>query len=88
MLYELCKKNDIPHRNTGKWIVAQDAAQMDALQKVHDFAKSINVPIHFLSKDEAKSREPDVRAEAGVLESPSTGIVVSHSLMQYLDGDF
>ncbi|CAN9199679.1 unnamed protein product [Alternaria alternata] len=88
MLYELCKKNDIPHRNTGKWIVAQDAAQMDALQKVHDFAKSINVPIHFLGKDEAKSREPDVRAEAGVLESPSTGIVDSHSLMQYLEGDF
>jgi L-2-hydroxyglutarate oxidase LhgO len=88
MLYELCKKHEIPHRNTGKWIVAQDVAQMDALQKVHDFAKSISVPIHFLSKDEAKRREPDVRAEAGVLESPSTGIVDSHSLMQYLEGDF
>jgi L-2-hydroxyglutarate oxidase LhgO len=61
---------------------------MDALQKVHDFAKSINVPIHFISKNEAKRREPDVRAEAGVLESPSTGIVDSHSLMQYLEGDF
>ncbi|KAG9195414.1 hypothetical protein G6011_00535 [Alternaria panax] len=88
MLYELCKKHEIPHRNTGKWIVAQDTAQMDALQKVHDFAKSINVPIHFLSKDEVKRREPDVRAEAGVLESPSTGIIDSHSLMQYLEGDF
>jgi L-2-hydroxyglutarate oxidase LhgO len=88
MLYELCKKHEIPHRNTGKWIVAQDSAQMDALQKVHDFAKTIGVPIHFLSKDEAKRREPDVRAEAGVLESPSTGIVDSHSLMQYLQGDF
>ncbi|KAI4677785.1 hypothetical protein J4E81_010810 [Alternaria sp. BMP 2799] len=88
MLYSLCKQHDIPHRNTGKWIVAQDAAQMDALQKVHNFAKSINVPIHFLSKDEAHRREPDVRAEAGVLESPSTGIVDSHSLMQYLQGSF
>jgi L-2-hydroxyglutarate oxidase LhgO len=61
---------------------------MDALQKVHDFAKTIGVPVHFLSKAEAKRREPDVRAEAGVLESPSTGIVDSHSLMQYLQGDF
>ena len=88
MLYDLCKKHSIPHRNTGKWIVAQDATQMDALQKVHDFATTIGVPIHFISKEEAKRREPDVRAEAGVLESPSTGIVDSHSLMQYLEGDF
>jgi 2-hydroxyglutarate dehydrogenase len=87
-LYELCKTHSIPHRNTGKWIVAQDNTQMDALQKVHKFAKTIGVPTHFISKDEAKQREPDVRAEAGVLESPSTGIVDSHSLMQYLEGSF
>jgi 2-hydroxyglutarate dehydrogenase len=88
MLYELCKEHSIPHRNTGKWIVAQDDVQMDALHKVHDFATSIGVPIHFLSKDEAQRREPDVQAKAGVLESPSTGIVASHGLMQYLEGDF
>ena len=87
MLYELCREHSIPHRNTGKWIVAQDALQMDALQKVHDFAMSIGVPIHFISKEDAKRREPDVQAKAGVLESPSTGIVDSHSLMQYLEGD-
>jgi 2-hydroxyglutarate dehydrogenase len=88
MLYELCKKHSIPHRNTGKWIVAQDDIQMDALQKVHEFSSTIGVPTHFITKDEAKRREPDVRAEAGVLESPSTGIVDSHSLMQYLEGSF
>jgi 2-hydroxyglutarate dehydrogenase len=88
MLYELCQKHSIPHRNTGKWIVAQDDTQMEALQKAHDFASSIGVPTHFISKDEAKRREPDVRAEAGVLESTSTGIVDSHSLMQYLEGSF
>jgi 2-hydroxyglutarate dehydrogenase len=87
-LYKLCQKHSIPHRNTGKWIVAQDATQMTALEKVHDFSKSIGVPTHFLSKDEAKCREPDVRAEAGVLESPSTGIVDSHGLMQYFQGSF
>ncbi|KAL6704252.1 hypothetical protein ACN47E_008420 [Coniothyrium glycines] len=88
MMYDLCKKYSIPHRNTGKWIVAQDTAQLEALQKVHDFAKTIGVPTHFIKKEEAKHREPDVRAEAGVLESPSTGIVDSHGLMQYLEGDF
>jgi 2-hydroxyglutarate dehydrogenase len=88
MLYELCKKHSIPHRNTGKWIVAQDDMQMDAIQKVHEFSSTIGVPTHFISKDEAKRREPAVRAEAGVLESPTTGIVDSHSLMQYLEGSF
>lgn len=88
MMYELCKQHSIPHRNTGKWIVAQDATQMEALQKVHDFASTIGVPTRFLTKEEAKRREPDVRADAGVLESTSTGIVDSHSLMQYLQGDF
>ncbi|KAF1940021.1 FAD dependent oxidoreductase [Clathrospora elynae] len=88
MLYELCQKHGIPHRNTGKWIVAQDATQMDALQKVHDFATSIGVPVQFITKKEAKKREPHVRAEAGVLESPTTGIIDSHGLMQYLEGDF
>jgi L-2-hydroxyglutarate oxidase LhgO len=88
LLYQLCDEQHIPYNNCGKWIVAQDNEQMDALQKVHDFAKSINVPIHFISREEAQQREPDVRAEAGVLESPTTGILDSHSYMQYLHGSF
>jgi len=74
--------------NCGKWIVAQTDEQMGELQKVYDFASSIGVPIRFVPKDEAKRREPDVRAEAGVLESPSTGIVDSHGFMQALHADF
>lgn len=87
-LYDLCEKYRIPYMNCGKWVVAQTAEQLDALQGIHDFAKSIDVPIRFISKDEAQRREPDVRAEAGALESPSTGIVDSHSYMQFLHGDF
>lgn len=87
-MYETCKRYNIPHNNCGKWVVAQDDEQMGAIERVHSFASSIGVPTRFLSKDEAKRREPDVRAEAGVLESPTTGIVDSHGLMQYLEGDF
>ena len=87
-MYELCAQQGIPHRNTRKWIVAQDEQQMDELQKVHNFAQSINVPTRFLKREEIKQREPDVRAEAGVLESESTGIVDSHAYMAYLEGDF
>ncbi|KAH7128779.1 FAD dependent oxidoreductase [Dendryphion nanum] len=88
MLYDLCKKYDIPHNNCGKWVVAQDAEQYAAIEKVHEFSSTVGVPTRFLSKEEAKRREPSVRAEAGVLESPTTGIVDSHSLMQFLEGDF
>jgi 2-hydroxyglutarate dehydrogenase len=87
-MYDLCRQHHIPHMNCGKWIVAQDAPQMEALEKVHSFASSIGVPTYFVSREEGKRREPDVRAEAGILESPSTGIVDSHSLMQFLEGDF
>jgi L-2-hydroxyglutarate oxidase LhgO len=87
-MYDLCAKQGIPHRNTKKWIIAQDEQQMGELQKVHDFASSIEVPTRFLSREEITDREPDVQAKAGVLESESTGIVDSHSYMQYLEGDF
>ena len=88
MLYDLCEKESIPYRNTKKWILAQDDHQHQELQRTHDFAKSIDVPINFLPLSEAKKREPDVRAEAAVLESPTTGIVDSHAYMSFLESNF
>jgi len=88
MLYQLCDKHSIPYNNCGKWVVAQDATQAEAVEKVHEFAKSIGVPTRFLSREEAQSREPDVRAETAVLESPTTGILDSHAYMQFLHGSF
>lgn len=87
-MYDLCRRHDIPHRNTKKWVIAQDDAQMAAISKVHEFAKSMDVPTRFLPRDEIQEREPDVQALGGVLESSSTGIVDSHALMAYLEGDF
>lgn len=46
------------------------------------------IPLRQLSAAETARREPDVRCEAGALESASTGIVDSHSLMTALLGDF
>ncbi|KAL9094231.1 MAG: hypothetical protein Q9165_003371 [Trypethelium subeluteriae] len=88
MMYDLCQNNSIPYMNCGKWIVAQDSQQMGELQKVFDHAQSIGVPIRYVSPEEAHHREPDVRAEAGVLESPTTGILDSHSYMTFLQGAF
>ncbi|EXJ95266.1 hypothetical protein A1O1_00386 [Capronia coronata CBS 617.96] len=86
LLYELCSAQDIPHRRTKKWIIAQNAQQMAELELLHTFTKSIDVPTHFLTRREIEEQEPDVRADAGVLESPTTGIIDSHAYMAYLEG--
>ena len=88
MMYELCEKENIPHRKAKKWILAQNAQQHEELQKTHDFAKSIGVPTHFISLSKAHDREPDVLAKEAVLESPTTGIVDSHAYMSFLESDF
>lgn len=88
-MYALCKKYDIPHNNMGKWIVAQTDQQWEELVKVHKFTRSIEgVPTHFVSLEQAAREEPFVQAKAGILASPTTGIIDSHAYMQFLLGDF
>ena len=88
MMYELCEKQNIPCRNTKKWIVAQDEVQWKECLRIHDLAQSLGVSTRFVGVEEAKRSEPDVRARAGILESETTGIVDSHALMTYLHGSF
>ncbi|QSZ33817.1 hypothetical protein DSL72_005389 [Monilinia vaccinii-corymbosi] len=89
MLYALCAKYDIPHKNVGKWIVAQTDQQYEELIKVHEFTKTLeDTPTHFVSLEQAAKEEPYVLARTGILASPTTGIVDSHSYMQFLHGDF
>jgi L-2-hydroxyglutarate oxidase LhgO len=88
-MYALCEKYSIPHKNMGKWIVAQTDQQWEELVKVHKFTRTLEgVPTHFVSLEEAAKLEPDVQAKTGILESPTTGIIDSHSYMQFLLGDF
>lgn len=88
MLYSLCQKHNIPHKNCGKWVVAQNEKQFEELNKVHALSQKLGVPTSFVSLEKARELEPDVRAKAGVLESPTTGILDSHAYMQYLLGAF
>jgi 2-hydroxyglutarate dehydrogenase len=88
LMYDLCEKEGVGFRRTGKWIVAQNDGELAQLERIHDFSKQIGVPTRFVSPEAARSREPDVQAKAGILESPTTGIVDSHGLMQCLLGHF
>jgi L-2-hydroxyglutarate oxidase LhgO len=89
MLYELCAAHGVPHARTGKWIVAQNDAQREALERIHRFCKDeIGVPTRWVGEREVERDGEGVRAAAGALESPTTGIVDSHGLMVALQGLF
>ncbi|KAF4547914.1 Hypothetical protein D9617_34g040940 [Elsinoe fawcettii] len=87
LLYSLCEQHSIPYRQCGKWIVAQTASQRAALDTIHARANQLSVPTRFLTTAEQRL-EPSIRAESGALFSPTTGILDSHSYMQFLHGTF
>ncbi|MBN2515857.1 MAG: NAD(P)/FAD-dependent oxidoreductase [Deltaproteobacteria bacterium] len=82
LLYEFCRKRNIPHRRLGKLIVATDDDEADELWKISNQAAENGVTdLSFLSQRQIRSCEPEVRATAALF-SPSTGIIDSHSLMR------
>lgn len=84
LLYEACEKRGIPHRRTGKLIVATDAGEEEALHALLGKAHANGVDdMLMLSGRVVYSLEPEVIATAGLL-SPSTGIIDSHGLMRAL----
>jgi L-2-hydroxyglutarate oxidase LhgO len=82
ILYELCRRYDIPHAPLGKLIVATTEAEMGELQTIHDRAAASGAQLSWLTADEARQREPHVTA-VGALWSPTTGIIDSHALMRW-----
>ncbi|WP_368646528.1 NAD(P)/FAD-dependent oxidoreductase [Castellaniella ginsengisoli] len=86
-LYDYCASHGIAHRRCGKLIVATDDAQIDALRRIAAAADANGVrDLRRLDAAQAQAREPALRCVAA-LESPSTGIIDSHSLMLALQGD-
>lgn len=83
LLYRLCSEHNIPHRKTGKILVAQDNIEIDKLQDIYQNASECGVNnLSFLDKRALRDEEPAIRAEKGLL-SPDTGIIDSHSLMKF-----
>jgi len=85
-LYAFCKENGVPHKQTGKLIVATDEAQAGRLEAIRLKAAENGVTdLVRLSANEASQQEPELVCH-GALHSPSTGIVDSHGLMLALQG--
>ncbi|WP_111495705.1 NAD(P)/FAD-dependent oxidoreductase [Marinobacter bohaiensis] len=86
-LYDYCASRRIPHRRTGKWIIATAPEQEAALEAIVRRAQACDVPLETADSGQVHSALPDVRASAGLF-SPTTGIVDSHQLMLALLADF
>lgn len=89
LIYELPKSDGFrDFRQCGKFVVSQSPKETEYLHKLQNNAKSTGVPLEFVSLDRAKQLEPNVIARDAVLNSPSTGIINAHGLMQLYQKHF
>jgi len=82
LLYDYCKKFDIPYYNCGKLIVATSEEELSIIEAIRQTAIDNGVDdLIVVEKEEIAVMEPNIFA-LRALFSPSTGIVDSHSLMK------
>jgi len=87
MLYRFCADHGVAHRRCGKLLVAANAAEVAKLVALKAQAEANGVDdLVWLSGDEARALEPELRADKALL-SPSTGIIDGHAYMIALLGD-
>ena len=83
MLYELCQRCGVGHRQLGKLIVATSNEEVEQLTSLLKKGERNGAEgLRMISRLQLKSLEPDVQGVAALL-SPSTGIVDAHALMRY-----
>jgi L-2-hydroxyglutarate oxidase LhgO len=83
LLYRRCVAEGIPHRRTGKLIVAQSAEDEARLWGIARHADDLGIESHILDAAQVREAEPAIRAHAA-LEVPATGIVRSQALVRSL----
>ncbi|KAI9274415.1 FAD dependent oxidoreductase [Phascolomyces articulosus] len=84
LLYDLLPRTNVPYNKIGKLVVAQTEDQRSYLQDLHEKSNTLGVETEILPRDQVVAMEPEVKAHAA-LWSPSTGIIDSHGLMDYLE---
>jgi len=82
-LYEIAVRCGIPHRKTGKLIVAADQTETEELERLLAQGRQNGAPrLTMMSAGKIARLEPNVQACAA-LYSPETGIISAHDLMNY-----
>ncbi len=87
MLYDYCETQGIPHGRCEKLVVAANAGEVAALERIRQNALASGVhDLELIDGAAATRLEPKLRCHAA-LRSPSTGILDSHQYMLALEGD-
>jgi L-2-hydroxyglutarate oxidase LhgO len=87
LLYDYCKKFDVPHNNCGKLIVATSEEEISIIEGIRHKALENGVnDLVELEREQIAEMEPNIFA-LKALYSPSTGIIDSHSLMQQFENN-
>ena len=81
-LYDLCVRYDVPHRKTGKLVVATREEERPALASVFETARQNGVALERLDAEAARALEPHVPSVEALWSSES-GIVDAHGLMDH-----
>ncbi|MDO5711562.1 MAG: L-2-hydroxyglutarate oxidase [Micrococcales bacterium] len=69
-----CDEHNIPYRNTGKLIVATNAAEVERMDALYERALSNELDVERIDATELKRREPNITG-VGAIWLTSTGIV-------------
>jgi L-2-hydroxyglutarate oxidase LhgO len=83
MLYDICKRNNIPHMKLGKLIISNTEKEMTKIEHLrHNAFKNGLFNISIVSHKQIARMEPNIKSLAA-LYCPETGIINVHSLMDY-----
>jgi glycerol-3-phosphate dehydrogenase len=79
---QFCEKNGVPHRTTGKLVVAKDQHEVAALEALQQKGKNNGVDgLRIIDQAGIRAKEPHVQGFAA-LEVPSTGICSAEELVR------
>ena len=83
-LYQWCEAHGVPHKHTGKLIVATSGQDEERLRALARHAKEVGAAeLRLMTASEASEQEPELRC-ALALHSPTSGVVDVHEFIASL----